>query len=571
MAAQTITLPEVLALLDGPHSAVVEAIGSAGYMLWLGSGISRGRVIGLAGADGVIAKLIEFLRSRRTGDAGCKFSSALDAVLKLAGLDQKQLESVDLSLPVSEWSEEQLLPIVGRLWDKYSEILSLEIDGEPHDYLLWTGLDFPNTFANQNPDLEHLAIAVLILEGVAPQLATANWDGLIEAAIEELGYPKEHLAITVTGDDLRDAPGTVAKLYKFHGCALRAIEDEITYRPLLIARSGQIGRWKHEAAFTIVRDQLTALVQVNRTMMVGLSGQDENIRDIFQKVGGIKPWPWSKPPAVVISNNALTQDQKDILEGVYGPADWAASRGEICSSSLIEAFGRPLLPALVLHVLTQKLLIMASDASAPNLAQDDRARLDKGLIHLRDRAAESGQADLMGLMRHVTAAVARVRHQIENGDSPTGRQKYFPLAGDPVPRMKGAVALKSTGQREAAVALGVIGDIASTGDWLVALDDPEAATSGAIRVESSGIAARIFFAANDDVISGLLDAGAFTENDPDVIVVCAKPLRGRQPRSPSGVYRGLKPQARFIAFGPLLADAANADKLIEQFRWGAAL
>lgn len=571
MAANTITLSETLALLDGPHSAIVEAIGSAGYTLWLGSGISRGRVIGLSGSDGVIAKLIEFLRSKRTGDAACKFNQALNTLLNLAELDATQRKALDLMMPVSDWPEDQLKPIVGRLWDKYSEVLSIDVAGEAQDFLLWTGLDFPNTFADQDPDLEHLALAVLVLEGVAPELATANWDGLIEGAIVELGYPKEHLAITVTGEDLRDAPGTVAKLYKFHGCALRAIEDEATYRPLLIARSGQIGRWKHDHAFTIVRDQLSALIQRSRTLMVGLSGQDEDIRDMFQKVGGDKPWPWAEPPAVVFSNDALTQDQKDILEGIYDPAEWKASRGDICTSSLIESYGRPLLPAIVLHILTQKLQVMASDAAAPLLGADDRLRLDKGIAHLRDKAAQAGQSDLLGLMRHVAGTVARVRHQIEIGESPVGRPKYFPLSGDPVPRMKDAVALRSTGQREAATALGVIGDVTSSGDWAIGLDDPGATTSGALRIETAGASARVFFAANDDVISGLLEAGAFTESDPDVVVVCAKQIRGRQARGPGGVYRSLKPQARFVAFGPMLAEAANTDDLVQLFRWEAAL
>ena len=571
MAANTITLSEALALLDGPYSAIVEAIGSAGYTLWLGSGISRGRVIGLSGSDGVIAKLVEFLRSKRTAEAACKFNKALDTLLNLAGLDATQRGALDLTAPVSEWPEAQLKPIVAKLWDKYSEVLSIDIAGEEQDFLLWTGLDFPHTFADQDPDLEHLALAILVLEGVAPELATANWDGLIEGAIVELGYPKEHIAITVTGEDLRDAPGTVAKLYKFHGCALRAIEDEAVYRPLLIARSGQIGKWKHDKDFTIVREQLRALIQRTRSLLIGLSGQDEDIRDMFQKVGGDKPWAWTAPPAVVFSNDALTQDQKDILEGIYDKAEWAASRGEICASSLIESYGRPLLPAIVLHILTQKLQVMACDATAPSLGSADRQRLGKGIAHLRDKAAEAGQSDLLGLMRHVAAAVARVRHQIEIGESPVGRLKYFPLSGDPVPRMKDAVALRSTGQREAATALGVIGDVASRGDWTIALDDPNATTSGALRVETVGANARIFFAANDDVISGLLEAGAFTESDPDVVVVCAKPLRGRQARGPGGVYRSLKPQARFIAFGPMLADAANTDDLVQSFRLEAAL
>lgn len=170
MAANTITLPEALALLDGPHAAVVSEIGSAGYTLWLGSGISRGRVIGLSGSDGVIAKLIEFLRAKRTAAADCKFNQALETLLTLAELDVAQRAALDLTVPVKEWPADQLKPIVGRLWNKYSEVLSIDIEGEKQDFLLWTGLDFPNTFADQDPDLEHLALAILVLEGVLPVL-----------------------------------------------------------------------------------------------------------------------------------------------------------------------------------------------------------------------------------------------------------------------------------------------------------------------------------------------------------------------------------------------------------------
>ena len=117
------------------------------------------------------------------------------------------------------------------------------------------GLDFIYTFSSQEPDAEHLAIAMLVLEGAVTDIASANWDGLLEAAMNELGYADSVYQITVTGEDLRGAP-TAAKLYKFHGCALRAIAKEEEYRPLIIARSAQITGWKSDARFKIVRDHL---------------------------------------------------------------------------------------------------------------------------------------------------------------------------------------------------------------------------------------------------------------------------------------------------------------------------
>ena len=54
--AATISIKETLELLDGEFLGLSQGLAEGQYALWLGSGISRDRVIGL---DGVLAKLIE--------------------------------------------------------------------------------------------------------------------------------------------------------------------------------------------------------------------------------------------------------------------------------------------------------------------------------------------------------------------------------------------------------------------------------------------------------------------------------------------------------------------------------
>jgi hypothetical protein len=60
--------------------------------------------------------------------------------------------------------------------------------------VLWNGVNITATFADQalEPDVEHICIAILILEGVASEIASANWDGLVEKAVERLtgGTPR---------------------------------------------------------------------------------------------------------------------------------------------------------------------------------------------------------------------------------------------------------------------------------------------------------------------------------------------------------------------------------------------
>lgn len=305
--ATTITIAETLDLLDGPLSGFSKGFQTGLYALWLGSGISRERVVGL---DGVLAKLLENLRLRITG-VDCDHHRALEKILDLADLSAAQKAQIDLSQPVASWPVHNEL--INRLWNKYSKVLGIEVNGQRLDYLLWDVLDFPTTFAAQKADAEHLAIAMLVLEGVVSDLATANWDGLLEAAMQDLGRQNETFRVAVTGGDLQGPPG-IGTLYKFHGCANRAIVNENEYRPLLVAREAAITHWGQNPRFTQMREQLRALIARSRTLMIGLSGQDTNIQQLFSA----NRLPWSSDPApIIFSAQELSDGQKSILEGAY--------------------------------------------------------------------------------------------------------------------------------------------------------------------------------------------------------------------------------------------------------------
>ena len=304
--AATISIKETLALLDNQYSGVGAGVAKGSYAFWLGSGISRDRVIGL---DGVLEKLLEFLRVNATISPTCEHRLALEKIINMAVPSDDERAQIDFSKAVTEWA--CLRDLLSRLWNQYSAVLSIELDGQPLDYLLWVGLDFANTFANQQADAEHLAIGMLALEGAVTELATANWDGLLETAMKELGYDETFYQSTVTGEDLRN-PAASAILYKFHGCALRAIHSENDYRPLLVARSSQITGWSSNGAFKIVRDQLSALVQKRRTLMIGMSAQDEDIKHLFAKVNEQKGWKRTdRPTPIVFSGAGLGRRPKE--------------------------------------------------------------------------------------------------------------------------------------------------------------------------------------------------------------------------------------------------------------------
>jgi hypothetical protein len=558
--AATITLRETLEFLDGPFLGVSQGIVQGSYAFWLGSGISRERVIGL---DGVLAKLVEFLRIHATTDSDCAYRKALQKILAMANPGAEERAQIDFSRPSSTWPS--LRDLLARLWNRYSEVLSVEIPKERLDYLLWVGLDFPKTFACQEADAEHLAIGMLALEGTVTELATANWDGLLEAAMRELGYPESFYRITVTGEDLR-GPAAAAVLYKFHGCALRAIENESDYRDLLVARSAQITSWMSSGRFKIVRDQLEALIQRSRTLMIGMSAQDANIQNMFGQVGAQQGWKWTdQPTPIVFAAQELGENQKNVLNVAYGD-DYESNRVAICEAACLPAYSKPILLALLLNVLSAKMKVLASDVTAPMLDEAAHAAIGEGIMHLRNRVAEAGDSNRLQLAKLIAIGLARARHQLQDGSSQAGAPIYFPVDVQPAHLMKGKLGLANTGQREAATAIGLIGLEDQATKWTASIDDPTNVRSGALRLTSPSASARVFFAANDDNITNLMECGAFDSDDSDVVLICSRRVSERQQRNPSSNLRNGKIGPRFVALGSMLAESANLNDLQDRFR-----
>ena len=237
--AGQISVSQTLALLDGAFLPVANGVAEDRYALWLDRGISLGKVDGLRK---IIPRALEHLRSRIDPlNAACKFRPSLDAALALANLSAEELGRSEFGKPVAQWPDIEVIRT--RLSSTYSLFLNVYVEGEERDYLLWSGVDVRTTYADPTiePDVEHLCIAILILEGVASEIPSANWDGLVEKAVILLSGA-QGCVVCVRGEDLQ-LPKGAAQLYKFHGCAVKARADEATYRKHLVARQPQIARW----------------------------------------------------------------------------------------------------------------------------------------------------------------------------------------------------------------------------------------------------------------------------------------------------------------------------------------
>ena len=232
--ATSMTVLETIHKLDGEFAAMATAVENGEFALWVGSGISR-RAPNLGG---LIVRAIEHLRQRATDPATqAKFEPAFLMALRMAGVDPAAARSHFVN-PFETWPDRAA--IVNLLWNKYSKLLDIRIQHEPNDYLLWTAVDIREAFKDPPPPAcEHLCIAILILEGAVNEIASANWDGFIEAAVQRLGGGSGgNLQVVVDPGHLRDVPGK-ARLLKFHGCIIHATQDPGSYRKFLTASEAQ--------------------------------------------------------------------------------------------------------------------------------------------------------------------------------------------------------------------------------------------------------------------------------------------------------------------------------------------
>jgi hypothetical protein len=501
-SAGTITVAQTLALLDGPFVELAEGVAEGQYALWLGSGISRDVVGDL---KDVVTKVLRYLREHADfATPGCAFVEALGRALGLAQLSALEKAHFDPQAKFEDWSDELLEILQHRLVGKYSRLLDVRVKGKDPNFLLWEVVDVPAVYANPTltPRCEHLCVGILAIEGVVSQAPTANWDGLIEKGVDELAGPGAPvLRVCVVAEDFVE-PARRMRLLKFHGCAVRARDNPDKYGNLLVGRQGHIEDWAKEEAFKVMRQQMVSLATVQHTLMIGLSAQDTNIRDVFRDGKAAMAWPWpSHPPAYVFAEDAVGDDQRVILSSVYRDA-YDADPDGVTAASQIRAFAKPLLVALILSVLYRKLSSLADCAPAPNLTPADRAALADGLRTLRDRVAAGADGDRTAFVRALVAVATRGLRTLRGAAGGPGA--YEPLGTHIVSQIPADPNNLTSGLPELAAALGLLGLGESDAQWTVDRTDPSALANGSLKVTKASEAALQLFT-----------SGAVGDNEPD--------------------------------------------------------
>jgi hypothetical protein len=569
-SADSITVAETLDLLEGGFAALAQGVADGRYALWLGSGISGER---LPDVRELILKVLEFLHARIvTGKTDCPQRHALEQAVAMAGLRPDERAQIELDDPPKTWPVLHL--VLDGLWNRYSELLDIRVEGEAADHLLWDAVDVRAAYGHGiRPDCEHLCIGILVLEGAVSEAASANWDGLIEAAIAELAADADAvLRVVVLPDELRE-PERALTLLKFHGCAVLAARDPDKYRKAIVATRPQITAWNTSHAAKPIRDKMVSIATSKPTLMIGLSAQDENIQRVFAEAEAGMKWSWpADPPAHVFADDHLGGDHVNILRVVYGD-DYNVNAAEIEQQALICAYAKPLLTALVLFTLAEKLRAYLAEADAPLLPDADCEELAGGIKSICRRLAGAAEPDRFAFVEKLAAAQSRALALFQEGTEPAaGAPSYRPLGSFPADRVKTDPALPTSGVRELAAALALLGRGENAGNWSLAIGSAASGAEGALKVSSGGSDTALFFAAIPKAavrlqVEGLIDPAAA-----DTVVIHSTGRVEPAVRSPRGRYgRTGHAGIREVDMCELLKTAPDLAALEDGFRQAAAL
>ena len=569
-AAWDITIAETLNLLDTNFEEFAMSIADDRYAIWLGSGVSLAKVPGL---KAVIEKMLEHLRTKcDLADPDCRFQKSLDRILPMAGLTAAERGAIDLTQPVADWPNKDRISQV--LTTQYGRILDQHPTGETADYLLWDAINVVATFADPTltPGPEHLGLAALMIEGAVSDCASANWDGLVEKAVDLLAGPGAGvLQVRVVPDDVKDGSAR-ARLYKFHGCAILAAGGDPAYRERLVGRASQIHGWCDKQENKVFAGKLLDLATSKTTLMLGLSVQDTNIQNIFVNAQQNLPQTFpTHPPAVILSEDQVGADQLSLLQNFY-KADYATKAAAIESNALLRSYGRSLLPALWLFTVTAKLEAML-DKAASNLSGGDRGMLRTALRTIRDAiAATAPPANHEGFMHEVLAIAGRVISLFRDGRTLGAMTaRYTPLTTTGVSRTLADPALDASGLVELALGVALIARGHAEKIWTVTTGDPGLKKTGALRVIGSVRETEIFFAGNARAAGRLVTEGHVAESD-DVLVVHSHPLPPVAARHPATTYgRTLRRGRRDLSLASFADGETNLDTLVKKFKAEIAL
>lgn len=559
------TVREVVDALDTDLASVSRGVAAGTYAMWLGSGISRDSV---PSVSKLLTRVLAYLQERiATADPDCPFRKALGQIFSLGMVPNVLREAVDFAKPVDDWVG--LDEILRTLAIHYSRVMEVPVDGTAdEDFLLWAAADVRALYADTKlvPDAEHLCLAVLALEGALNTAATANWDGLIEAAMDLLAGPGNGIIdVRVHDEDFRGPP-VRCELIKFHGCAVKAALNPEKYRAMLIVRDTQVTGWIQSPEHKLTVQRLTSIVAERPTLMIGLSAQDANIQEIFSRAKKLLAWPWpSDPTAMVFCEEEVGFDQTKLLKLMYRD-EYADHQAEILASCRIGSFAKPFLVGLVLQTLMMKMRQFISANAAPLLNVADADELILSLGTLRDKAADTVGVDHREFVLRLIGAASFAMTTFRTGEPESNPStRYEPFSVQPVHLTLTGPASAVFELRCFSIALALIASGLRSGAWSVALGDPARPKEGVLSLSGPKGSTKVFVVRDSLLLAKLESSGYFKSSDANVLAVIGTDLPTPSQRSPRvGYGRTGIAVGREVSIEAMIRDAPPGG-LVEHF------
>lgn len=350
--ANEITVREVLTKFEAEFAPVADGVENGEFALWVGSGISRQA----PNLGNLIERAFDYIRERAIDSAtAAAYAPALEEALALAEVEPERIQA-RYGQPLAVWPEHDA--IIDRLWTKYSRVLDIRIAGTDTDFILWDAIGIRQAFEHPVPPAaEHLCIAILVLEGAVQAIVSGNWDGFIEAAVERLSNGVPGIMQVVVDPDQLRGPSGRARLLKFHGCIVHATREPLVFRRFLTGSYTQIMDWPEKAEFAAMCNAVVGLATAQKTLVLGLSIQDNNLQTLFARAKAAHAWPWPCTPAApahIFCEDKIQQGQRDVLRLSCGNA-YNDNPAAVHEATLLRAWGEKVLIALVLKLLADKL------------------------------------------------------------------------------------------------------------------------------------------------------------------------------------------------------------------------
>ncbi len=520
--ANEISVRQVLEKFETEFASVAKAVENGEFALWVGSGISRQA----PNLGNLIERAFDYIRERATNPVSAgAYLPALHEALGLAEIDPATVEA-QYGQPLATWPEHAA--IIGRLWAKYSRVLDIRIAGTDPDFILWDAIDVRQAFDSPEPPAaEHLCIAILIVEGAIQSIASANWDGFIEAAVARLS---NHVAgimqVVVDPDQLRGPPGR-ARLLKFHGCIVHATREPLIFRRFLTGSYTQIMDWPEKAEFAAMCNAVVGLATTQKTLVLGLSIQDNNLQTLFARAKAVHAWPWPCAPAApahVFCEDKIQQGQRDVLRLSYGDA-YNGSLAAVHEATLLRAWGEKVLIALVLKLLCDKLARLM-ELGLDGLGKAPIAVALKPLLTaLRDDIAElaipaPGHQNRTVFVNQAIALWSRMLSLFRSGVLPANPDAYETLSNSTPDLIAADQNAQAMGLGRLGIALSLLQYGRAVSHWELRQPVSNDLTSGAMTARASRPAAverPLFLVKSATDAIALKSHGAFANDDAIVI------------------------------------------------------